>query len=111
MIAKTLGDLIARNKRTKFTNRYNEIQLFTSLLLHDTPEYNVLCIYGVGGIGKSTLLNEFSKVCQDHSISFVHLEGSETQTVVKFARTFRKQLSGKNGGDHSGNLIKALDGI
>lgn len=90
-----LGDIIDQKKRRKFSDREDEVRLFSRLLEHTFPEYHVLAVYGVGGIGKSTLLDEFEQMCYDRAIPVARIDGAIPQTVVKVTRTIRKQLSGR----------------
>lgn len=90
----TIGEIIEKRKKIGFTNRYNEVNLFTYLISESKPEFNALNIYGVGGIGKSSLLNKFESLCREQGIPHVRIRNSDTQTIVKLVRNIRKQLSG-----------------
>jgi len=90
-----LGDIIDEKKRRRFSDREDEVRLFSRLLENTFPEYHVLGIYGVGGIGKSTLLDEFEQMCYDRAIPVARVDGTIPQTIVKITRTIRKQLPGR----------------
>jgi tetratricopeptide (TPR) repeat protein len=42
-----------------FIGRSQELTFFTSLLSSDEPEYSIIYVSGVGGVGKTTLLNRY----------------------------------------------------
>lgn len=88
-----LGDVVDQKKRRRFTDRDDEVRLFSRLLDHTFPEYHVLAVHGVGGVGKSTLLNEFAQMCCDRTVPIARVDGAVPQTVIKVTRTIRRQLS------------------
>ena len=97
---KTLADLIENKNKRKFTNRNDEIRLFNSLLELSSPKFNVLAVYGTGGVGKTTLLDEFERSCQKNDIPAIRVDGSIHQTIIKFVRSIRKQLPGSIWRNH-----------
>src|SRR5262245_20308582 len=54
-----IADRLASERRRRFVGREREIALFRSALLADVPPFVVLHVNGPGGVGKTTLLEEF----------------------------------------------------
>ncbi|MBA2391918.1 MAG: ATP-binding protein [Ktedonobacteraceae bacterium] len=54
------GSLPPDNSHKIFVGRANELSFFTEhILQRDDPAYNIISIYGDGGVGKSTLVNRY----------------------------------------------------
>lgn len=96
----TLNDVALDKKKRRFTNRTNEISLFGRLIEVTKPEYNILCIYGYGGVGKSFLLDKFQGICEERGIRCVRLDGSAHQTIVKIVHAIRSQMGNKGWFSH-----------
>lgn len=60
-----LADRLSAARRNRFVGRGNERQLFESALKLPEPPFQVLYVFGPGGVGKTTLLREFASLAQD----------------------------------------------
>lgn len=58
-----LAGRLNTERRRRFVGRAAEQDLFLSALSADELPFNVLYIFGPGGVGKTTLLGEFAHVC------------------------------------------------
>src|ERR687885_3903 len=58
--ASRLADRLAAARR--FVGRQAEMELFTSALDAETPPFAVLYLQGPGGIGKTSLLQQYARV-------------------------------------------------
>src|SRR5215211_7521705 len=70
-------DLAARlsaERRRKFVGRAAERDLFRSALAADEPPFNVLYVFGSGGVGKTTLLREFAGICREADVPVSYLD-------------------------------------
>ncbi len=70
-------DLAARlsaERRRKFVGRVAERDLFRSALAADEPPFNVLYVFGSGGVGKTTLLREFAGICREASVPVSYVD-------------------------------------
>jgi len=54
--------------RRKFVGRVAERDLFRCALAADEPPFNVLYVFGSGGVGKTTLLGEFAGICKEAGV-------------------------------------------
>ncbi|MEP7198695.1 MAG: ATP-binding protein, partial [Chloroflexota bacterium] len=61
-------------RRRQFVGRAAELELFRSALLAPELPFNVLYIFGPGGVGKTTLLNEFVRVGEQTYIPVTYLD-------------------------------------
>jgi hypothetical protein len=59
----SLGDRLSAARRRQFVGRATELALFQSALNAAELPFQVLFVYGPGGVGKTTLLNEFARLC------------------------------------------------
>src|SRR5512133_2305173 len=96
----TLSEAANEKKKRRFTNRTDEIKLFTRLIETTKPEYNLLSIYGYGGVGKSSLLDKFQAICEEREIRCVRLEGATQTTIVKMVHAIRSQMGNKGWFSH-----------
>lgn len=75
--AGTLGGWLEARRRQQFVGRVAELELFRSALDTDGPGFQALFVYGPGGVGKSTLLDEYAAVAGDAGACVVRLEGRD----------------------------------
>lgn len=85
----SLHERILRLRAANFVGREKELALFRALL---RPENGgVLNIYGVGGIGKSTLLDQFIEVARGPDTLVGRVDGKDTAlilTIVEHQRVY-----------------------
>lgn len=69
-----LADRLASARRTRFVGRDGEIQMFQSALQAAEPPFQVLYLFGPGGVGKTTLLRELDNVAAQHNARALYLD-------------------------------------
>ncbi len=69
-----LGERLRAARHARFVGRAAEKDLFQSALNAEELPFAILHIFGPGGIGKTTLLQEFGLLCQRLEIPFVYLD-------------------------------------
>jgi hypothetical protein len=62
-------------RRQRFVGRTAELALLQSTLAADELPFQLLYLYGPGGVGKTTLLSEFAHLCQEAGLLAAHLDG------------------------------------
>jgi ABC-type cobalamin/Fe3+-siderophores transport system ATPase subunit len=70
-----LADRLAAARHARFVGRTEELDLFRSALLAKHPSFAVLYIHGPGGVGKTTLLGEYTRIAAENGLSVVQLDG------------------------------------
>lgn len=69
-----LGERLRAARHARFVGRTAEKELFRSTLQTAELPFAILHIFGPGGIGKTTLLQEFGLICQQFDVPFVYLD-------------------------------------
>jgi len=70
-----IADRLASARRSRFVGRDAEIEIFRSALLADEPPFVALHVNGAGGVGKTTLLQEFARVAGEEGHAVVRIDG------------------------------------
>src|SRR5262245_22698064 len=70
-----LADRLAPERRRRFVGRDREIDVFRSALLAGEPPFVALHVNGPGGVGKTTLLDEFARVAREADRGVVRIDG------------------------------------
>ena len=91
----SIRDLRNAKRHTSFTGREAEQSTFRQLLLAEEPEYAILHIYGVGGVGKSSLLGQYRRIAQELGYPGAQVDLQVNFGVVEILRTLRSQFEGR----------------
>jgi DNA-binding SARP family transcriptional activator len=78
-VGTRLAARLASMRRRSFVGRDDELALFAAALNDDPPPFAVLHVYGPGGVGKSTLLSEFARLCHEAGVPALPLDGRNIQ--------------------------------
>lgn len=65
--------------RRLFVGRSDQQKLFREALAAGSLPFNILHIHGPGGIGKTSLLYEYRRVCQEHGIKVHYLDARQIE--------------------------------
>src|SRR5262249_36766682 len=92
--AARLGARLASARRRSFVGRRDELALFADALAEDEPPFAVLHIYGPGGVGKTTLLTEFARLCAEADVPALTLDGRNIQPTPDGVFNTLRELTG-----------------
>ena len=70
-----IADRLASARRRRFVGREEEIEIFRSALQAGEPPFVALHITGAGGVGKTTLLQEYARVAHEAGRQVVRIDG------------------------------------
>ena len=70
-----IADRLASARRRRFVGRQAEIALFRSALRSEEPAFVALHVTGAGGVGKTTLLQEYALVADEAGRQVVRIDG------------------------------------
>lgn len=76
-MAGTWGDRLRQLKQHYFVGREAEKEIFQSFLLQSERTERILYLYGPGGIGKSTLIDQFGMIAEQHETVFMVLDSRD----------------------------------
>ncbi len=74
-----LGERLRAARHARFVGRLAEKQVFEEALRAAQPTWHVLHVYGPGGVGKTTLLQEFALICERETVPSAYLDVRSTE--------------------------------
>jgi tetratricopeptide (TPR) repeat protein len=89
----SIRELRDQKQRESFTGRQTELNTFRRLLTAETADYAILHIYGVGGIGKSSLLRQFRRIAQGRGYPAAIVDMQVHFSVDEILRSIREQVA------------------
>ena len=66
-MSPSLAEHLRQARHARFVGREGELNLFTSAVRAEHLPFFVLHIFGPGGVGKTTLLQEFIRISESQS--------------------------------------------
>jgi hypothetical protein len=69
-----LAERLSLARKSRFVGRASEIEIFRSALVTAEPSFSVLYLYGPGGIGKTTLVQEFARIATENTRPVIHVD-------------------------------------
>lgn len=95
-MVRQMRDLLAQRATESFVGRKEELAILRQMLEKEGPL--VLAVHGIGGIGKSSLLDAFAAEARAHGATVVRLD---CRAIEPTERGFLQELSTAIGGDIS----------
>jgi DNA-binding winged helix-turn-helix (wHTH) protein len=92
-----IGDRLAAARRSRFVGRAAEIDAFRAALGADDLPFAVLHVSGAGGVGKTTLIQEYGRIASEAGRAVVRLDGRD---VAPSIAAFLVALSSAIGAAH-----------
>lgn len=90
----TLSERLRAAQEYYFVGRTGELALFRSVIRAKTLRFNILYIYGPGGIGKTTLLNKFMQICRQTALPTTYIDSRSIEpTPVSFLEALKQALA------------------
>jgi hypothetical protein len=86
----SLADRLTLARYQRFVGRCNERELFTSAIKAIELPFSLLHIFGPGGVGKTTLMWEFLRICQETQTQGVYIDA---RNIEASAESFLSALS------------------
>src|SRR4030095_11433651 len=103
-MSPSLADRLMEARHTRFVGRDGELSVFESALRAEILPFYILHIFGPGGVGKTTLLQEFALLSERHGARPVYLDARHIDLSPD---SFTKSL-GTSLGQHNGTSIPDL---
>ena len=85
-----LSDRLARASKRLFVGREAQCRLFEGVIDAEDPPFNILHIFGPGGIGKTSLLYEFQHLCREKKVPYTYLDA---RSFDADPQSFKKALA------------------
>lgn len=76
----------------RFSGRSTELTLFKTLLVEPHRTQRILAVSGLGGVGKSRLLEEYARIARSNGAIVCLVLGHQQQSPLAILREFGKQL-------------------
>ncbi|MBL8166095.1 MAG: ATP-binding protein [Anaerolineae bacterium] len=101
-----LGERLRAARHARFVGRSEEKELFSRALAAPELPFAVLHIFGPGGIGKSTLLQEFAMLCELAHVPAVYLDArSIDATPESFSDALSRMIGEASSSDRISDVI------
>jgi hypothetical protein len=105
-MSPSLADRLIEARHARFVGRDGELSVFESALRAETLPFFILHIFGPGGVGKSTLLQEFALLSQQYGARPVYLDARHIDLSPD---SFVKALSASLGQNNGASIPDLLD--
>jgi len=74
-MSSSLAERLKAERHRRFVGRVRELNLFQSAIAATELPFYVLHVFGPGGVGKTTLLREFARLCEQAQTRVINLDG------------------------------------
>ena len=81
-MASSLAEYLKATRHKRFVGRTSELTLFQAALTAPSLRFHVLHIFGPGGVGKTTLLQEYIRLCQEHQINCLYFDARNIEPTA-----------------------------
>lgn len=97
-MSPSLANRLVEARHSRFVGRDGELSVFASALRAETLPFFILHIFGPGGVGKSTLIQEFALLSEQYGARPVYLDGRNIDlSPDSFIKALGTSLGHSNG--------------
>jgi hypothetical protein len=92
-----LVDRLSAARRRQFVGRSGELAIFQAALTSAEPSFHILHVFGPGGVGKTTLLAQFLRACDEAYVRVFHLDARNIEPTPAAFLTALGAVMGLSG--------------
>lgn len=108
----SIGTYVADARHARFVGRADELARLREALTADTLPFHVALIYGPGGIGKTTLLDEVARLAEAEGRAVVRIDGRDVEaTPLAFEDAVERAGLKRETSDRQALLIDTFERI
>ncbi len=103
-----LAERLSAERRRRFVGRANERNLFQAALTAANLPFHVLHVFGPGGVGKTTLLREFARLCEQTQVAAIYLDARNIEPAPNAFLGALRLVLGLAGADPAESPLEIL---
>ncbi|MCV3215014.1 hypothetical protein OGM63_16080 [Plectonema radiosum NIES-515] len=77
----SLLERLSAERQRRFVGRHFELQLFQQAIASPQLPFHILHVFGPGGVGKTSILNQFAQRCQQINVPHYYVEARNLEPV------------------------------
>ncbi|NNF57632.1 MAG: ATP-binding protein, partial [Rhodothermaceae bacterium] len=102
----SLRDHLRETRHARFVGRVEELALFASAVGAEALPFYILQVYGPGGSGKTALLGEYQRLCEEQGLPVAYLDARDIDpTPDAFERVLSEAMAGLDPGAARGVVL------
>ncbi|WP_144051189.1 ATP-binding protein [Calothrix sp. PCC 7507] len=101
----SLLERLSAERNRRFVGRLRELELFQQAIASPTLPFHILHLFGPGGVGKTTLMQQFLQHCQQLKLQCFYIEGRNIEAAPE---SFISALRASMGLDESDSPLDVL---
>lgn len=90
----SIGDRLDAARTQRFVGRDAEVERFRAVLSSDVPPFNILHVFGPGGVGKTELLQAFERCCDEAGCPSYRIDAYDVDPSPEAFRTALRRTVG-----------------
>jgi hypothetical protein len=96
MAMTSLLERLSAERQRRFVGRHFELQLFLQAIASPQLPFHILHVFGPGGVGKTSILNQFTQICKQLNIAYYYVEARNLEPVPESFLSALRSLTGLN---------------
>ncbi|BAY26714.1 hypothetical protein NIES2100_65300 [Calothrix sp. NIES-2100] len=103
----SLSERLSWERNRKFVGREKEINLFKKTIISKELPFNILHIFGPGGVGKTSLIQQFKNLCKQLEIPSINIEARNLEPAPESFLNAVNSSIGLSEGDYTLQILAA----
>jgi hypothetical protein len=109
-MSSSLAERLSAARYRRFVGRKRELELFESAIAASELPFHVLHIFGPGGVGKTSLLGQFARICNLYKIQSIYVDTRNIEPTYESFISSLRALMGLNATDSPLEVLAAQPG-
>lgn len=101
----SLLERLSAERNRRFVGREREVGVFVDALAQPELPFQILHVFGTGGVGKTTLMQQFSRICERLNISTIYVEARNIEAASESFLSTLRSLMKLNQSDSPLNVL------
>lgn len=102
-----LAERLNAERHRRFVGRKRELELFQRALVATELPFHVLHIFGPGGVGKTSLLRQFARICNINKVQVIYVDARNIEPTSESFISALRILMGLNATDSPLQVLAA----